>query len=777
MTRERLTEGLTAARHSIVWPIVATTAAVLAVVILLMAFLAYRGEGRMAQEALHLKQASDGLVMEHELKAGRATLDELLHKSLQDRDLREALAKDDPAAIDLNLEPHYTRNSMIHEEVVGYAAFGKDGRLRKWWGEREIGVGEGLQLLARRALDAGKQVDGLTRAGNLPVLAQATPVYFQKELVGVLTVCAGMEVALEGLATGLGADVQLSDAEGNRLLSFGDPFVPSQTSGSGARLEVVKRGAQAFAVSYTPLLGVGDEDLGSVAIRTEMTPFVQGRERSIRNMALTALVVFVVGSVLVAVLLLRRMRPLHQVVAAIQEVAGGNLDTHVNVAGDDEVGQLGTAFNQMAENLRRSTSALEVKAALDGASANVMVADRDGTITYANGQMLESVTHIQKELSAICPGFSAASLVGRNLAEFHKDSPEVRRIIDDHANLPYQGKVRLGARSWEVAVSAVIDDHGEYVATVMEWTDITERSRMEEEIAALVDGVNAGHLDRRIAPGQFERAEYCALAERLNAMLTTITEPLTRIRDACDQVAQSAAEIASGNQDLANRTQQQAASVDQNADSAEQIAALVRSSADNANHADELAVQAFAVAEQGEAVIRKAVAAMAAINQSSTRIRDIIEVIDEIAFQTNLLSLNAAVEAARAGEHGRGFAVVAAEVRNLARRSAKAAQEIKELIQDSVGKVAAGTDLVNASGESLHGLLESVRQVSTVVRDIATAATEQRTSVDSINAFLGEINVITQKNAALVEEVAAAAQTLTGRAQEMNDDVTRFHLA
>jgi methyl-accepting chemotaxis protein len=188
-------------------------------------------------------------------------------------------------------------------------------------------------------------------------------------------------------------------------------------------------------------------------------------------------------------------------------------------------------------------------------------------------------------------------------------------------------------------------------------------------------------------------------------------------------------------------------------------------------------VQAFAVAERGEAVIRKAVAAMAAINQSSTRIRDIIEVIDEIAFQTNLLSLNAAVEAARAGEHGRGFAVVAAEVRNLARRSAKAAQEIKELIQDSVGKVAAGTDLVNASGESLHGLLESVRQVSTVVRDIATAATEQRTSVDSINAFLGEINVITQKNAALVEEVAAAAQTLTGRAQEMNDEVTRFHLA
>jgi methyl-accepting chemotaxis protein len=586
-----------------------------------------------------------------------------------------------------------------------------------------------------------------------------------------------MEVALESLATGLGADVQLSDPEGSRLLSFGDPFEPSDSHSDGTRLDVVKEGGRAFAVTYAPLVDSGGETLGSVAIRTEMTPFVQGRERSVRNMALTALVVFVMGSALVAVLLSRRMRPLREVVVAIQKVADGNLDTHVDVTRIDEVGQLGTAFNQMADNLRRSTSAMEVKAALDGATTNVIVADRDGAITYANGQMLESVTHIQEELRAIYPRFSAGSLVGSNLADFHQNAPEVRRIIDDLANLPYQGKVKLGARSWEVVVTAVIDDHGEYVATVMEWTDITERSRMDEEIGSLVDGVTAGHLDRRIDAGQFDNAEYCTLAERLNAMLATISAPLERLRDACEQVAGSAAEIASGNQDLASRTQQQAASVDQNADSAEQIAALVRSSADNANHADKLAVQAFSVAEEGEAVVRKAVEAMSAIDQSSTRIRDIIEVIDEIAFQTNLLSLNAAVEAARAGEHGRGFAVVAAEVRNLARRSAKAAQEIKALIQDSVGKVEVGTELVNASGASLHGLLESVRNVSAVVRDISTAATDQRTSVDSINTFLGEINIITQKNAAMVEEVAAAAQTLTGRAREMNDEVSRFRLA
>lgn len=772
-----LSARIGADRRSIVWPIVATTAGILAVVTVLLTFLAYHGESRMAQEALTLKRESDALALDHEMAAAQATLEELLRKVTQDRDLREALAKDDQEEISINLEPHYTRNSMIHEEIVGYSALGKDGRMRIWWGAKEIAVKDGLQLLARQTVAEGKQIGAMIDIGERPVMVLATPVYFRKVVVGVVAVCAGFQIALENLAEGLDADVQFIDAAGNSLYGFGDPFAAPEREMNNTRLDVVKEGKEAFAISHMPLKDENGSDLGTVLVRTVMTPFFEGRARSLRSMALAACAIFLIGSVSVAALLLRRMRPLQSVVTAIQRVADGDLAAQVAVTGQDEVAQLGIAFNRMAENLRRSSSALSVKAALDGASANVMVADREGTVTYANGQMLESLSLIAEELRTIVPGMSAAAFVGSNLSRFHNDAPEVRSIIDDLSNLPYRGKVSLGSHSWEVVVNAVIDDHGEYVATVMEWTDITERSRMDEQLGALVDGVTAGHLEQRIEAEQFENAEYGSLAERLNAMLTTVAAPLTRISDACQQVTQSAVEIATGNQDLAARTQQQAASVDETAEAAERIAVLVRTSADNAKHANDLAKEAYAVAEQGESVVTEAVDAMAAIDQSSMRIRDIIEVIDEIAFQTNLLSLNAAVEAARAGEHGRGFAVVAAEVRNLARRSATAAQEIKALIQDSVGKVKAGTELVNASGKSLHGLLESVRKVTDVVQQIAAAAGEQATSVDGINTHLTEINAITQKNSALVQEVAAAAQTLTGRAREMNDEVERFHLA
>jgi methyl-accepting chemotaxis protein len=776
MAMLEFSERIGADRRSIVWPIVATTAGVLAVVTLLLTFLAYRGEGRMTREALKLKRESDALVLDHELTAAQVTLEGLLRKVTQDRDLRESLAKDDAQGISINLEPHYTRNSMIHKEVVGYSAFGTDSRMRIWWGAKEIAVKDGVQRLARQALDQGKQRAAMTDIGGRPVMALATPVYFQRQVVGVVAVCAGFQVPLDNLAQGLDADVQFIDAGGNGLYSFGDPFRQPDHDPDAAGIDVVKEGKESFAISHMPLTDQSGEVLGTVLIRTVMTPFFEGRARSLRSMGLAACAIFLIGSVSVAALLLRRMRPLQSVVAAIQRVADGDLAVQVEVTGQDEVAQLGHAFNRMAENLRRSNSALSVKAALDGASTNVMVANRDGTVTYANGQMLESLSLLGDDLRTLAPGISAANFVGSNLSQFHKDDPGVRSIIDDVRNLPYHGKVSFASRSWEVAVNAVIDDQGEYVATVMEWTDITERTCMEEQLSELVDGVTAGHLEQRVDPEQFDDPEYSSLAERLNAMLATIATPLMRINQACQHVADASLEIAMGNQDLAARTQQEAASVDETSEAAGRIATLVRSSADNAKHANDLAKEAYAVAEEGESVVTQAVHAMSAIDQSSMRIRDIIEVIDEIAFQTNLLSLNAAVEAARAGEHGRGFAVVAAEVRNLARRSATAAQEIKALIQDSVGKVGAGTELVNASGKSLHGLLESVRKVTDVVHEIAGAADEQAASVDGVNSHLAEINVITQKNAALVQEVAAAAQTLTARAQEMSGEVARFHL-
>jgi methyl-accepting chemotaxis protein len=200
----------------------------------------------------------------------------------------------------------------------------------------------------------------------------------------------------------------------------------------------------------------------------------------------------------------------------------------------------------------------------------------------------------------------------------------------------------------------------------------------------------------------------------------------------------------------------------------EQMTGTVRQNADNARQANQLAASARDQAEKGGTVVGSAVEAMGAINNASKEIADIIGVIDEIAFQTNLLALNAAVEAARAGEQGRGFAVVAAEVRNLAQRSAGAAKEIKNLIKDSVDKVEEGTRLVDESGSTLEEIVTSVKKVSDIIAEIAAASEEQSSGIDQVNKAVVQLDEVTQQNAALVEQAAAASESMDEQAQGLN---------
>lgn len=233
-----------------------------------------------------------------------------------------------------------------------------------------------------------------------------------------------------------------------------------------------------------------------------------------------------------------------------------------------------------------------------------------------------------------------------------------------------------------------------------------------------------------------------------------------RVRESSDVLEKSAAEIASGNAELSQRTEEQASSLEETASSMEEMTSAVRQNADNARQASQLAASAREQAEKGGAVVGKAVDAMAEINSSSRRIADIISVIDEIAFQTNLLALNAAVEAARAGEQGRGFAVVAGEVRNLAGRSAESAKEIKGLIQESVGKVQQGSELVDQSGKMLHEIVDGVRKVTDIIAEMAASSQEQATGIEQVNKAVMQMDEMTQQNAALVEEAAAASQAM-----------------
>jgi methyl-accepting chemotaxis protein len=258
------------------------------------------------------------------------------------------------------------------------------------------------------------------------------------------------------------------------------------------------------------------------------------------------------------------------------------------------------------------------------------------------------------------------------------------------------------------------------------------------------------------------------------AMRDQLREIMLRIRASADQVANASAEIAQGNQDLSARTESAAASLEQTTASTQHLTETVRHSAEAARTANQLAAQAAQVAREGGQTVSQAVQSMKAIESSSQKIADITNVIDGIAFQTNILALNAAVEAARAGEAGRGFAVVAGEVRSLAQRSAEAAKQIKALIDESVATVRTGSTQVDSAGQTMEQIVQSIQRVADMIGEVTAAANEQSDSIAQVNAALGQLDQTTQQNAALVEEAAAAAQSLRQQAAELQQVVSQF---
>ncbi|EIL92360.1 Cache sensor-containing methyl-accepting chemotaxis sensory transducer [Rhodanobacter fulvus Jip2] len=267
-----------------------------------------------------------------------------------------------------------------------------------------------------------------------------------------------------------------------------------------------------------------------------------------------------------------------------------------------------------------------------------------------------------------------------------------------------------------------------------------------------------------------------SLLDALARMRARLTGIVGEVQHGSQAVSTAAHQIAKGNDDLSQRTQEQASSLEETAASMEEMTSTVKQNAENASHASQLASGARDQAERGGEVAARAVEAMGEINASSRKIADIVGLIDEIAFQTNLLSLNAAVEAARAGEQGRGFAVVASEVRNLSQRSAAAAKEIKGLISESVRRVEAGSVLVDESGAALTGIVDSVKKVTDIVAEIAAASQEQSSGIDQVNRAVMQMDEVTQQNAALVEEASAAARAMQEQANELQRQMTFFRL-
>ena len=291
------------------------------------------------------------------------------------------------------------------------------------------------------------------------------------------------------------------------------------------------------------------------------------------------------------------------------------------------------------------------------------------------------------------------------------------------------------------------------------------------------DEISHGNLSVHIPDMGESRNEMAHLLRSLNEMQQNLSRIVGHVRSGSENVATASSEIAQGNNDLSARTEQQASALQETAASMEQLNSTVRQNADNARQANQLAQSASTVAVHGGEVVSQVVDTMKGIHDSSSKIADIIGVIDGIAFQTNILALNAAVEAARAGEQGRGFAVVASEVRSLAGRSADAAKQIKTLINDSVERVAAGTTLVDQAGATMTEVVGSIKRVTDLMGEISAASSEQSQGVAQVGEAVTQMDQVTQQNAALVEEMAAAAASLNNQAQDLVSTVAFFKLS
>jgi len=404
----------------------------------------------------------------------------------------------------------------------------------------------------------------------------------------------------------------------------------------------------------------------------------------------------------------------------------------------------------------------------------------DGRILTANDNFLNTL------------GYRLDEVKGQHHSMFvdaaYRASDEYRRFWEKLARGEYDAnqykRIAKGGREvWiQASYNPIFDAEGKPYKVVKYATDITAQVKLSHEmeqsvaqtqliIKSAVDGDLSGRLDTRGRTGDLQK-----LGDAINSLLETVSDIVSNVKHAATEVLRGAEEISQGNANLSQRTEEQSSSLEETASSMEEMTSTVKQNADNAGQANQLATAARDQAEKGGAVVSNAVKAMGDINESSKKISDIISVIDEIAFQTNLLALNAAVEAARAGEQGRGFAVVATEVRSLAGRSATAAKEIKELIQDSVRKVQDGSLLVTQSGQTLEQIVLSVKKVSDIVAEIAAASREQSSGIEQVNKAVMQMDQMTQQNAALVEQATAASQSMSDQARDLTKMMERYQV-
>ncbi|BBN58829.1 methyl-accepting chemotaxis protein [Hydrogenovibrio marinus] len=461
--------------------------------------------------------------------------------------------------------------------------------------------------------------------------------------------------------------------------------------------------------------------------------------------------------------------------------------------------------------------ARQMQLVLDKTDCNVMIADKNYNITYMNERLKDLFEEKYEQIKSEFPSFDIKNLIGSNIDIFHKNPAHNRAMLDQMPD-EMKANIKISNLHFELHVMAMKDRTGSRIGTLVEWVDRTQDLVILEEVKHTIDLMKFGILDKRIDVSKISgvtrevsesinelidalempinqaikvatdmadgvlnhhietpaHGRFALLQDALNVAVDNLGSLIGQTKNAIDSVKGSALEISNSSIELNDRTQQQAASIEETAASMEQMTSTVKQNADNAIEASKVTKHSAQQAGSGVTVMENAIASMEQIHESSQKINDIISLIDNIAFQTNLLALNAAVEAARAGEHGRGFAVVAGEVRNLAGKSAEAAKDIRNLIEDTVQKVSEGTQHVKNSGEALNGIAESINKVNQIIEEIAASSHEQSEGVDQVNLAITSIDGAVQQNAALVEESTATAEQLGNMAEAMDHTILAF---
>ncbi|WP_297109373.1 methyl-accepting chemotaxis protein [uncultured Devosia sp.] len=631
--------------------------------------------------------------------------------------------------------------------------------------------------------------------GNVEALvARNMPRFRNHNVIDAVAGVSGAAAAVYVLDTEVSPDflvgsTSLMDPQGERMMEMpiaaGTPLFDSLVANEPVRTEM-ELGGSTNLVRYQPIATSEGVVIGTLMVVVDRAPYEAVLGQTMLVLGGTSLVaVFLIA--IAALLAARQLtRPIPRLAAVMGEIAEGDLDVAVPYTDRrNEMGAMARAVEVFRAN-GLEKAALDAQARqhlaeaadhtgqLQAISRSQVVAEfgLDGTVMTANDNFLALL------------GYRLEEIVGRPNALFLFDadpaSDSYRQFWQELSegafkSGEYRRRTKDGAEVWiQSTFTPIFDTEGDAYKIVQFATDVSARKRSVAAIGEGLKKLSDGDLTSTIAepfPAEFED-----LRVALNGTVARFVDVVGQLRATTRSLRTASGELLTGANDLSERTTRQAATIEETSAAMEELAGTVANNAGMAEQAAGKAEMVSHAAQESGTVMGEATGAMERITQSSSKISNIIGMIDDIAFQTNLLALNASVEAARAGDAGKGFAVVAVEVRRLAQSAAQASAEVKALVEKSAEEVKGGSSLVAAASDKLKAMLDAVRENSELVRTIARASKEQAASIEEVNSAVRTLDQMTQHNAALVEQTNAVIAQTEGQTQTLDSIVEIFVL-